>query len=334
MEATTDYHERTRLNMFTQVFMFIVLVSIQWAFPFTRSKIFTNPIAGVRCFAILFGSFMAIVGMLPFFLTKEILYSTSKVQERRPLLANLKATLRNKPFLLVLGARTISTASYNIVAVLGLYLNYYYVFRGDVNKAAIMQGWNGTIFQLAGIASLFLYRGLAIRYGKRNAIITAAVVLAAGSISKLFVYIPGKPWLQVIVYVTNGSSAAGLGMLADAMLPDIADYDESRSGIRREGMYASVLVWFDRIGYSIGTLISGFILVWIGFDVKLGGAQPLYTLQLLKILYFIFPFIGSCAVIYLMTRYTLNEKLCYEIKQHLETRRNALLNKLASNSFL
>ena len=108
-------------------------------------------------------------------------------------------------------------------------------------------------------------------------------MFATGCLAKLFVYSPAMPWLQVVVYVTNGISAAGMTVPTDAMLPDIVDQDERVSGARREGMYASVLLWFDRVGYSVGTLFSGFLLGWIGFDVKLGGAQPERAMDLMRV---------------------------------------------------
>jgi GPH family glycoside/pentoside/hexuronide:cation symporter len=264
---------------------------------------------------------MAGCGLMPFFLNREPPGRTAGRRGTTKFSQSLRAALRNKPFSIIVAAKTISTLSYNIVAILGLYLNYYYVFRGDLHRAAVMQGWNGTAFQLAGISSLFVCRWLALRHGKRLALIVAAAVLAVGSISKLFIYAPNAPWLQLFVYVANGASAAGMGMAADAMLADISDHDEVSSGLRREGLYASVLVWFDRVGYSVGTLISGFILVGIGFDVKLGGAQSDHTMQLMKLAYFAFPFAGACAVIALVSRYPLDAVTCYATKAKLEYRR-------------
>ncbi len=152
----------------------------------------------------------------------------------------------------------------------------------------------------------------------------AAWILALGSVSKLVAYVPGQPWWQIVVYVANGAAGAGSVVLANACLADVADLDEISSGRRREGTYAAVLGWFDRVGNSLGTLISGFLLVWIGFDVKLGGAQPPHTLGLMRVAYFIFPFLGACACLNLLGRYTLNARQCYELKAALEVRRKLL----------
>jgi GPH family glycoside/pentoside/hexuronide:cation symporter len=322
MEASRDYHERTRLNVFARVVSFVFLIGIQWAFPFIQWRVFPDRIAGVRCFAAVSGLILAALASMPLWLNREA-RSEPAGRPREPFLDHLRSALRNPPFIRVVAARTVYAFSYNLVGVLGLYLNYYYVFHGDIRRAAIMQGWNGTIFQVAGIGSLFLIRRLAIRRGKREAVLVTAGVFATGCLAKLFVYSPAMPWLQVVVYVTNGISAAGMTVPTDAMLPDIVDQDERLSGARREGMYASVLLWFDRVGYSVGTLFSGFLLGWIGFDVKLGGAQPERAMDLMRYAYCAIPLAGACAIFWVMARYPLTAKRCYATRAELDLRRLA-----------
>ena len=326
MEATGDYHERTRLNTFTQVSVFFISIAVQWIFPFTQLKVFHGTITGLHYFALIFAAFLLVDALFPIAVNRERLYaSISKTRDPASIPETLKATLRNRPFIVIVGTRTIFTFSYNIVSSLGLYLNYYYIFRGDIHRAAIMQGWNGTVFQVAAILSLFFFRACAIRFGKRRALSAAAWILAVGSVAKLFVYIPGMPWWQIIVYVANGAAGAGSVMLANSCLADVADYDEIVSGTRREGTYSAVLGWFDRVGNSVGTLISGFVLVWIGFNAKLGGAQPPSTLRLMQLAYFAFPFLGACASLYLLRSYKLDERHCYDMKATLEFRRTSSL---------
>lgn len=320
MEATGDYHERTRLNAFIQTVTYVVLIGAQWVFPFTQLPLFRDTRQGARCFGAIFGAAMAVGAALPFLLVSEGSHAAAAQRVRTPFRESLKAAMGNRPFLHILAVKLLFRFSYSIVSVFGLYLNYYAVFRGDIPRASVMQGWNGTIFQVAAIASIVGYRRLAIRAGKRPALMLAGAILAAGSLSKLFVYIPGQPWWQTLVYVANGASDAGVVMLIDAMLPDTADFDERRTGVRREGMYAAVLSWFDRIGYSVGTLISGFLLVWIGFDVGRGGAQAARTIEWLKWGYFALPFAGACGIIWLARRYPLDEETGYEIKAELEVR--------------
>jgi glycoside/pentoside/hexuronide:cation symporter, GPH family len=323
VEATGDYQERVRVNVFLQIGVFLTSIGVQWIFPFIQSRLFTGPLTGVRHFSILFGLLLMVTAFAPVMINKERLYHAARSQKKGAFIANIKIALSNRPFVIIMAVRSIFTFTYNIVGVLGLYLNYYYIYRGNIRQAAIMQGWNGTLFQLAAISSLFLFKHLSARYGKSNAMMCAAGILAFGSLGKLFLYIPGLPWLQVFIYIANGAAGAGSVTMANATLADVADYDELATGIRREGIYAAVLGWFERVGNSVGSLFSGFVLIWIGFDVKFGGSQKPGVLHAMQFAYFITPFLGACIIIYLAAIYPLDESICHKMKSCLERRRTA-----------
>jgi GPH family glycoside/pentoside/hexuronide:cation symporter len=278
---------------------------------------------GSRFFAIAFACLVVPLAALPFFLNREPLYPSVARRGKEPFRDSILQALANHPFRRIAFARAAYSFTYNLVAIFGLYLNYYAVFRGNIRSAAIMQGWNGTIFQVSGIVSLLVLRRLALLHGKKEAALAAIAAFGAGCVMKLFVYIPGHPWLQTIVYVANGVSAAGMTAPVDAMLADVADFDEMTSGRRREGMYASVLAWFDRTGNAAGTLLSGFLLVWLGFDAARGGDQPEETLRWMRIGYFAVPALGACATFWLLRKYPLDEKACRQMRAELLARREA-----------
>ena len=105
------------------------------------------------------------------------------------------------------------------------------------------------------------------------------------------------------------------------MLADIVSADELATGRQREGLYCSVLSWFDKVGSSTGGLVSGFLLVWVGFDSKLtGGHQSGATLLWMKGLYAALPLCGAVITIVLSHYYTLDEERAFQIKRALEDR--------------
>jgi GPH family glycoside/pentoside/hexuronide:cation symporter len=106
------------------------------------------------------------------------------------------------------------------------------------------------------------------------------------------------------------------------MLGDISDYDEWQTGLRREGLFNSLLCWFEKAGNSVGYLLSGFILAWIGFNAKF-GAQSDHALQLMKLAYVVAPATGALITIFLIRRYELSQDKVYEIKDELARRRAA-----------
>jgi len=322
LEATDDYHERTRLVGIMQTFGFAFQILSQWLFPLTQSSMFPDTLSGLRWVTGGCAGVFLVAGLVPIFLCRERHYKrVAAHQPKLPLLASLRVVSQNRPFLTLLAARFIVSFSYNIVSMLAFYMNVYYVFGGDVKGSAVAFGFVGSAYHVAAIlASLALYPWLTKRLGKKRVFQLAAGVLMLGCLSKLVLYQPGQPWLQLLVTGANGLSSSGMALMAGAMLGDIADYDEWQTGLRREGLFASVLSWFDKAGMSFGALLGGFVLVWIGFNAKLGAQTP-RTLELMKFSYFLAPFIGALIALFLIKRYELSEAKSYEIKQALALRR-------------
>jgi GPH family glycoside/pentoside/hexuronide:cation symporter len=322
LEATDDYHERTRLIGIMQTFGFAFQILSQWLFPLTQSSAFPDTLSGLRWVTGGCAGVFLVAGLVPIFLCRERHYKrVAAHQPKLPLFASLRVVSQNRPFLTLLAARFVVSFSYNIVSMLAFYMNVYYVFGGDVKGSAIAFGFVGSAYHVAAIlASLALYPWLTKRLGKKRVFQLAAGVLMLGCLSKLVLYQPGQPWLQLLVTGANGLSSSGMALMAGAMLGDIADYDEWQTGLRREGLFASVLSWFDKAGMSFGALLGGFVLVWIGFNAKLGAQTP-RTLELMKFSYFLAPFLGALIALFLIKRYELSEAKAYEIKQALALRR-------------
>lgn len=324
LEATDDYHERTRLMAVVQSFGFGFQILSQWLFPLTQSSLFPDTITGLRWVAGGCALIFLVAGLLPVFLCRERHYT--RLVARQPTLSfwqSLQAVRADRDFLTLLAARFSVSFLYNVVSMLVFYMNVYYVFGGDVKGSAVAFGFVGSSYHVTAIlGSLFLYPRLARRLGKKRVFQLAAGVLMAGCLSKLFLYQPGRPWLQIFIVAANGLSASGISLMAAAMLGDIADADEWRHGCRREALFASLLSWFDKAGMSFGALLGGFVLVWIGFDAKLGAQSP-HTLELMKFAYFLLPFLGALVALLVMSRYSLSEADAYRIKAELAQRRAA-----------
>jgi GPH family glycoside/pentoside/hexuronide:cation symporter len=324
VEATDDYHERTRLASITLAFGFAFQIASQWLFPLTQISVFNDGIQGLRWVAagcaLLFLGF----GLMPVFLCRERHYHRiAGKQKSTSLLKNLQAVRGNRSFLAMLSARFVASFGYNIVGMLGIYMNTYYVFGGNLKASAMAYGFLGSAFHVAAIImSLLVYPAIARRVGKKRTFQISACILLCGCAAKLVVYHPGHPWLQFIVLSTNGAASAGLSLMPAAMLGDIADQDELKTGLRREALFASLLSWFEKAGNSFGSLLAGFVLVWVGFNAKLGAQTP-ETLALMKFSYFLAPTLGALLALYFIRHYDLNEDEAYRIKATLHERRAA-----------
>jgi GPH family glycoside/pentoside/hexuronide:cation symporter len=318
-EATLDYHERTRVASVVGICTWAFSLSNQWLYPLIQSKVFADPVAGVRWVAGASAAVYAVMAFSPaLFVRERPLADSVRRNKGEPFFHALRETWHNRDFLILLGVRSVSQLGYSIVSVLSFYLNCYLVHGGDLRAASSIQGWLGTSYVVASVAAFWLFRLLALHLGKQRTLQIAAGVLIAGAIVKVVVYQPGWRWPQLIVTAANGTALAGISLMTTSMLADIVSEDELKTSRRREGLYCSVISWVDKLGSSTGALLSGFLLVGAGFDVKLGGHQGAATLQLMKWIYVIFPLIGAVMTVLLAHFYTLTETRAYEVKRALE----------------
>jgi GPH family glycoside/pentoside/hexuronide:cation symporter len=250
-------------------------------------------------------------------------------QKRVGFLDGLRAVKGNRSFTSLLLARCIFSFGFNVVGMLGNYTYVYLVFDGDVKQSAVYYGFIGSSYHVAAlVTSIVVYPKLQRMLGKKRTMQVAAGVMLLGCVAKIFFYQPGWIWLPMVVTITNGVANAGVALMSVAMLGDIADQDEIQTGLRREGLFSSLLSWVDKAGNSLGTFITGFILVWIGFQNRPEGVskdviihQTESTLWLMKFSYVLAPAIGAAATIWFIRRYALTQTQMYKIKDELARRR-------------
>ncbi len=96
---------------------------------------------------------------------------------------------------------------------------------------------------------------------------------------------------------------------------DTIDYDQQRTGLRREGMYTSVYVFVERLGYSLGPLILGFLLSAMGFNKELALEDQPESAQLAVYIGLVWIPAGVYALGYvLLWFYRLPERVGHEFR--------------------
>jgi GPH family glycoside/pentoside/hexuronide:cation symporter len=330
LEATDDYNERSRIVGVTLAFGFFIQIASQWlpwlCYRFHDASGKVDPVTGIRWVSVGCALFFILCALVPIFLCRERNYRrVAARQESIPLLASLKAVGGNSQFMTVLWSRFIFCFCFSVVGIMSSYMNVYYVFGGDKEAGFSALRYIGSSYHVAALlTSVFFFPWLVRRIGKRSALQVAAGLLIAGCLCKLFLYIPGQPWWQIIILGINGIANAGFTLIPTAMVADLADEDEFATGLRREAVFGALLAWFEKAGNSLGGLISGLILAWIGFNALAPhGKQSHLTLELMKYSYFAAPATGAVIAILLLRRYTLTQDRAYEVEAVLRQRRMA-----------
>ena len=199
----------------------------------------------------------------------------------------------------------------------------YFVLKGD---SEAFGGWFSSIEASHHVATLLMLwpiAQLSKRIGKRLTCIFAPFFLVLGSIAYLFCFVPDMPWLVYIPRSFMSIGICGLFVLIPSMISDVVDFDELKTGTRREGMFGAVFNWAFKLALGVAVLISGYFLEMSGFKVDLDIDQPEGTIDMMIYLLGSMPIIGAIVALYCVYKYSLTDRKLREIRAELEARRGA-----------
>jgi GPH family glycoside/pentoside/hexuronide:cation symporter len=119
------------------------------------------------------------------------------------------------------------------------------------------------------IACIPLFRWLGQRIPKRTGLAIGMVGVILTTLTWLFAT-PETPDLFFILRgIAMGAFGSAILLYSQAMWLDTIDHDRERTGLRREGLYTSVYVFIERLGYSLGPLALGELLQAMDFNKNL-----------------------------------------------------------------
>ena len=322
-EQTPDYHERTRLMFYFALFYNIGNLCVNWYVPATNWSGFENSLVGARWIA--FGLALIVffgMGILPAIFGKERFYEVAQKENKK--IGFMKAigqAASSKPMMGLVGIVFALNFCGTIAGSIALYIVIYYVKGGDVAGGLVLNAWNGTGFAIVGFLGIFVLRSLALRFGKRRAMLFVLALTAIGGIYKWYIFTPDYPHLLLLDAVLNGPVWVSLGVIVPSMIADLCDWDEYKFGERREGIISSVFTWITKFGTSFTFLVSGVALYFSGFNEALGVDQPEGTITALRVFFVGASVLAPILAIFCLRLYNITEETAYNIREELETRR-------------
>ncbi len=323
-ELTPDYNERTRLFSYGAYFNNVATLGSGWFYALAQLDYFDDTIQGIRVIGTAFGAIMIALGVLPAIFCKERFEKQVKTQKKVKLSQAFSHAFQNSPFLKLVGCVLFIYIGILTVGVLGNYVMIYYVYGGDKQLGAVLMGHAATWSTIATFVGIPVVSKLATTYGKRRVFVWCLWVAWIGTVAKWFCYTPSAPFLALIPSILLAPSTGATAFLIQSMIADVCDYDELKRGARREGSFGAVYSWSVKLGIAAAVGLSGFILVWIGYDSDLGSAQTESTLLWMRILFTFVPGIALLVSIYFISRFPITPERASEIRSELEARRGVV----------
>ncbi len=323
IEMGTDYDQRTRVVAYRSFMDKVLGILANWYFRFTET--FANALTGARWLAGLI-AFFGIGATLALILNnKEHRYAA--VARNSPpangFWSTIGSVLSNPVYLRLLAIWSILTLNTGVFAALGLYLNVYYVYGGDKAAGATLGGVIGTLGLVLSTLAIPFTKFLCDRIGKHRALVLALWLYIGGSILKWWCVNPDYPWLQLVLPFFFSIGISSIYIVMSAMQADVVDMDEMRSGKRREGMFGAIGGWVMKMGGSLAIALSGWVVVWTGFDVVHGADQPEGVFFAMRVCFSIIPAAGSLLALWAIRGWPLTRERCEEIRLAIEARRPA-----------
>lgn len=246
-ELTPDYDERSTLNGYRMVYsiagtlgaiIFATVVGWQVTDPRTR-------------FLIL-GISLGAVSIVPPLVVYRVTRERPAAAEGRPLgwREAVAATLRNRPFRMVMG---IYLLSWTTASVLAANLVYFASYHLRVPEQA-----NYFVLVAEGSAILFipLWVWAARRLDKRKAFILGSASWVGVLLALSFLR-SDQVGLAYALAALSGSGIATAYVLPWSMVPDVVEYDQIETGQRREGSYYAFASFFQKLGTGLTVWLMG-----------------------------------------------------------------------------
>ncbi|MEW5867803.1 MAG: glycoside-pentoside-hexuronide (GPH):cation symporter [Chloroflexota bacterium] len=264
-EMTSDYDERSSLNGYRMVFSIsgtlgaIILATVLGWY-----------ISEPRLLYGLLGLGLGLISIIPplvvFKVTRE--RPAEELPAPLPVGEALKATLSNGPFRLVMGLYLLSWTTASILAAVLVYFANYYLRVPD----------QANYFVLAAQGSAILFIPLTVwlarTLDKRRAFILGTatwIVVLLG----IFALRPEQVGLAYVLAALAGAGIATAYVIPWAMVPDIVEYDQARTGQRREGSYYAFASFFQKLATGAAIWAMGQALAWAGYiNPSVANALP------------------------------------------------------------
>jgi Na+/melibiose symporter-like transporter len=170
----------------------------------------------------------------------------------------------------------------------------------------------------ANILGIFLSKPLDVRFGKRNTFLVCLSLTAI--LTALFFFLPPSAIapifvLQILLQFAYGPTIPMLW----AMMADVADFSEWKTGRRATGLVFSAAVFGLKAGLGLGGALSGWMLSLYGYVAN--AEQTATALSGIRLMMSVYPAIAFIAGVGVLCFYPIDKTMAHTMQNDLVERR-------------
>jgi len=221
-------------------------------------------------------------------------------------------TFRNRPFVILVAAFTMSSFSFTILTGL---VPYFLIYRLEMADSV-------PLVLLVMLLSIGIFLIPAQRLSERinkGPAYAAGLLLASLAVICAFFLPQGPSPLIYLIAVVAGIGFSGQWVFPWSMVPDVVEHDELMTGERREGVYFGIWALLQKFTNALGIAVAGWSLSWFGYVPNV--AQTSTALLGIRIFFALIPALVLILSLPLLIRYPITRQSHAKLVAELEARR-------------
>jgi len=308
---TGDSIERTGLSQYRFIFAMLATFVVQ-SFAMDLVKYFGkgNDAKGFQMTMIVFCSLAVIFFFITFFTTKERVKPDPN--QKTSLKLDIKDLIFNPAWLAIVFLTIFIFIYLSLRGAMTPYYFKYYVGREDLLGKFNMLGMGVTL------PCILLAKPLAIRFGKRNTFLVCLFLTAVFASAYLFIPRDAIAVMFILQIFVSGFYAPTIPMLW-AMIADVADFGEWKTGRRATGMTFSATTFGLKMGLALGGALTGWLLSYYGYIAN--QEQTEFSLKGIRWMMSIIPAIPFFIGVAILFLYKIDKRTEIQMTEELVERR-------------
>jgi len=311
MELTDDYNERTGLSIARTLLAapFSILATVVPSLIIAAEK---NVSAKIFNLSVINGALALVPPILIFIYTKER-YAEFRVKQEIKKEASLASLFKSRPFI----CSNIIIFSHKCALGIqeGFLIYYVSYWLNRKEQLAIFLPTMG----IAWLSTMSVWKTITQKYGKKAANIAACAVWAAGLLIQLTLTETTPLYLVIALQALIGIGYGYAHVVPQAMIADVADYDEYRNGSRREGLIFGFWNMFATLGGAVALLPASLLLAWSGYVPN--AVQNPVVRQTIRLFMAFGPTAMLMVCVVATLFYSISRERYYEIRADIDARR-------------
>jgi len=306
-EMVQDPYERSKLMSFRVAWIavgtFVGIALAPRLVAYARDTMGVPETEAFSLMSLITAAIILLASLGCFFSTRGAL-ATERTRVSIPFTEQARTALANRPFLILLGIKYLGL--YALSATVAT--NIFFVRQVMQQSEAIML-WYGLAYMVGTLTAIAPWVLVSRRLSKAKTLALSAGLAAVVNLTWLL----SGPEEPLALYMLRGFVLAmtngGMLLMGQSLLPDVMEYDYRKTGLRREGLYAGLYSFVEKLAFASAPLTLGLLLSSMGFIPGLPrtAAQPESALLAITLAMAVIPAVTNTLKVVLALRFRLPE---------------------------